>query len=231
MAAVRFGRDVEREALHAGPGSLTCLAMALCSAFAMGSANASLIGDEVTLGHYAPDAATAVIGASPPATFNVAAGASDIYTFYNSHPFGYLVDLEASSIRADFNYLSSAAGTWPDRYDVVTCIVGCTIQTVLMSFNGLAVSGLNDSSGHPLQDVVVNTNMVGWNSSRLAFGADSVSFDWKGLSFDNSTYLEANLTFGPVGPAVPEPGTAALMLMGLVGLGFAARVGRQWPSA
>ena len=173
-----------------------------------GTANATLIGDTVTVGHEGP-----MMGAPPPSFFPVVVGTSDIYTFYWSN-------VEADSIYVTFDYLPVSA-TW--AAETMSCVATWPFDcsSVPLSFNGLVVSGLNDSSGNVLQNVVVSSNMVGWDSSRLAFGSDYVMFDWKGLSFDPSTYLTATLDFGQA--SVPEPGSLGLMLAGISMLGFAPR--------
>lgn len=202
------------------------IAVALCAVCTMwvGTVNATLVGDTVTVGHYSPDSSTPQIGATPPSSFTVVAGNTDIYTFYNSYPFGYRVNVEAASILVDFNYLFDAAGTWAADYQSCSFSPPFQCSTVPISFNGLGVSGLNDSSGNALQGILVDTNMASWDASRLSFGNDFASFDWKGLSFDTTTYFNATLDFGqaPIS-AVPEPETYAMLLVGLGLLGFMAR--------
>ena len=95
--------------------TLGYIAIALCAVSTMwvGTVNATLVGDTVTVGHYSPDNTTPQIGATPPSTFSVEAGNADIYTFYNSYPYGYRANVEAASILVDFNYLQAPnAGTW-----------------------------------------------------------------------------------------------------------------------
>ena len=226
------------------------LGAALCAVALLGPgiANATLVGDMVKVGHYAPNTSTPLGGDTSPSTFAVQTGIADRYTFYNSYPWGYQVNVEANSILLDFNYLHGAVATWEDRRTDTsfTCLGGppCTITetTVLFDFNGLIVSDLDDSSGNPLQSVTVSTNMVGWDSSRLSFGGNFVRFDWKGLTtnsdlyewngVDNvltkpATYFNATLDFGGTVAAVPEPETYAMMLAGLGLLGVVARRRKQ----
>lgn len=192
-----------------------------------GAAHATLVGDTVTVGHYTPDLVTPMPGAvSPPSTFVVTDGSADLYTFYWSYPFGYRVNVEAGSIQVDFSYIIGDGETATWSYPVITScmpLVGCTESPG--SFNGLAVSGLDDSSGNPLQGVQVATNMAGWNASRLSYGDDYVRFDWQGLSFTRDTYLNATLDFGQATPPapVPEPGIYALLGLGLGLLGWTGR--------
>ena len=195
-------------------GSISAALLIIFTLWA-GTANATLIGDTVTVGHEGP-----MGGATPPSTFAVADGTSDIYTFYWSYPYAYQVNVEADSIYVTFDYLPGS-GTWADEGYSCSFTPPFECGPVPVSFNGLVVSGLNDSSGNVLQNVLVSSNMVGWDSSRLAFGSDYVMFDWKGLSFDPSIYLTATLDFGSA--SVPEPGSLGLMLAAISMLGFVPR--------
>jgi PEP-CTERM motif len=231
----------------------SCVAAALCAIGTMGAGpvHATLVGDTVTVGHYSPDTTSPPSGATPPDSFMVVAGSADLYTFYHSYPYGYQVNVEANSIFVDFNYLFGATATWADSVTNIewTCTaysgIYCseytqTSTTVPYSFNGLVASDLNDSSGNALQGVLVDTNMAGWDSSRLSFGGDYVQFDWKGLSFTSNiwnadqtsiitpaTYFNATLDFGGTTAPVPEPEIYAMLGLGLGLMGWVGRRRKQ----
>jgi len=209
-----------------------------CAAAALGlcvlplGANATLIGDAVTLGHYAPDmsAPSTMCGVYPSPT-TVAAGDSDEAVVYCSYPYGYNVNVEADSILIDYTHLFDVSGTWWDSQTECAWnddFTSFDCADVPISFNGLHVSDLDDSSGNPLLSVSVDTNMAGWNTSMLTFGADEVWFDWKGLSFDGGTYFNATLVFGSSSTSVPEPASTLLFVGGLAAL---AALRKRKPSA
>ncbi|MBI2400035.1 MAG: PEP-CTERM sorting domain-containing protein, partial [Deltaproteobacteria bacterium] len=196
------------------------LAMAFC--IGAGTAEATLIGDDVTVIHYtAPDGSLIQVGTSPLPT-TVTADDSDTVIAYGSYPYGYKVNVGADNILVDYNYLFDASGTWWDTYTTVVFDPFPNVVTNPITFNGLRVSDLNDSSGNALQGVTVDTNMAGWNTSMLSFGSDYAYFDWKGLSFDTATYFNATLDFslatsGGGSTSVPEPSTLLLIGSGLAG--------------
>ena len=200
------------------------LAMAFC--LGAGTAEATLIGDDVTVIHYtAPDGSLIQVGTSPLPT-TVTADNSDIVTAYGSYPWGYRVNVGADDILVDFAYLFGASATWWDTYTTVEFnpeTFNFDVTTHPVDFNGLRVSDLDDSSGNALQGVTVDTNMAGWNTSMLSFGSDYAFFDWKGLSFNTATYFNATLEFRgatDVGStSVPEPSTLLLIGSCLAGFG------------
>ncbi|TAJ94407.1 MAG: PEP-CTERM sorting domain-containing protein [Gammaproteobacteria bacterium] len=179
-------------------------------------ANATLVGDAVSLDHYAPGPSY-MCGTFPSPT-TVVTGATDLAVVYCSYPWGYNVNVEADSILIDYTHLHDVSGTWWDTTLVCEPVFPFTCAPAPLSFNGLRVSDLDDSSGNPLTSVSVATNMAGWNTSMLSFDADEIWFDWKGLSFDGSTYFNATLVFGSGPTSVPEPASTLLFVGGIAGL-------------
>ncbi len=161
-----------------------------------GFVEASLIGDEVIIGHYYPDDSTCLYPYTGPVTKTVQNSPTPEWTYdrqlWNEFNL-YSVNVEASSIYVDF----LGSETWSG-----------------ITFNGLIVSDLDYNAGYSLKGVSIVTNLSGWNASRLSYEDDLVGFNWQGLSFTDSTYLDATLTFQPV----PIPGAAWLLGSGLIGL-------------
>jgi len=151
-----------------------------------------LVGDTVTVEHDTDS--TPIFG---PQSVEVVDGTTDTVAVYNS----YDVNVEAYSIDVDF----TRSTHWSDLY----------------AFNGLVVRSLDDSSGNPLQGVTIDTNMSGWDASRLAFTGNQVSFNWKGLYFTTDTYFDASLDFDQ--NTVPIPGAVWLLGSGLIGLAAVRR--------
>ena len=189
-----------------------------------GVAAATLIGDSVTVGHY-----TGIGYGIGPLTgslqsITVAGGINDL-TEFQGPPQGqvfsgkYLVDVGANKLSVDFSSTSSFRTTYgPIEVDPYTGEpIGGPGGT--FSFNGLMVGNLNDSSGASLQSVIVNTNILGWGSSRVNFTGDSVAFDWKGLGLiTTANYFDAELVFAP--PAVrPAPYTGPTLIGDTVTVG------------
>jgi hypothetical protein len=106
----------------------------------IGRADASLVGDTVTIDHLFPDNATSLNGDGWPASVVVEAGIGDMATFYFGYPYAYNVNVEASSIIVDYNHLQGAADTWPDNCFLFSCEFGAVV-----TFDGLSVSNLNDN--------------------------------------------------------------------------------------
>ena len=64
----------------------------------------------------------------------------------------------------------------------------------------------------PIQKIHIDTNLQGWDDSRLAYTPDSFKFNWAGLSAEQDTYFNAKFQFensnpGNNHPSAPEPST------------------------
>jgi hypothetical protein len=156
-----------------------------------GWAQASLIDDQVLVEHHFPFF-DSVDEASGGGEVTVQDGTTEIFGMH----FGvYDVDIEESSLDVNFtktNQFSSA------------------------DFNALVLSDLDDSEpGYILLGVDVDTDMTGWDDSRLIFGDDFAGFNWQGLTVDDNTDFTAFFEFGP--NPIPIPATLLLFVTGIVG--------------
>jgi hypothetical protein len=86
------------------------------------------------------------------------------------------------------------------------------------SFSGFVVTDLTQNFTSPYT-VDVGTTMSGLTNANIMSSGNSVSVNWQGLSFDQSTVVE--LTAG--GAAVPEPATVALFGFGLIAVAASRR--------
>ena len=81
----------------------------------------------------------------------------------------------------------------------------------------------NLDPGFTIGNVILTTNIVGLDASRVTFGGSWVQVNMAGLSLTNTSatnredYFNLTLTSG-----VPEPSTWAMMILGFLGVGFMA---------
>ena len=94
------------------------------------------------------------------------------------------------------------------------------------TFNGWVLSDETDSLAAILGvSIDPASNLGGFSMSNISFTNDSITVNWQGLNFTDSTVLSLNVAFG--NSAVPEPGTWAMMLLGFGAAGLALRLGRK----
>ena len=165
-----------------------------------GFAQASLIDDQVDVYHRFPFFSIPD-EASGGDTVTVEAGTKD--DIITLHYGVYQVDIEESSVIVDF--LKKNQFGDPGLFD----------------FAGLVLTDLDFGPGYILLGVDVDTNMKGWDESRLTFGDDFVGFNWQGLSVDGDTNFTTLLDFGPI--PMPIPPTLLLFATGIAGFVFFRR--------
>ena len=95
---------------------------------------------------------------------------------------------------------------------------GTSATWTVASFNGLVISGIDSI----LSNFVVTTNFAGWDDSRFTSTADSLRFNWNGLSFDSNTFFQLAFSDGDT-HQVPEPAPIALLTLGLTGIWFSRK--------
>jgi hypothetical protein len=164
-----------------------------------GFAQASLIDDLVDIEHHFPLFGTVDVSSGGGQDILVTSG-----TEVQGMHFGvYDVNVEADSVIVDF--LKENQFGDPGVFD----------------YNGLVLSDLDFEPDYILLGVDVDTNMAGWDESRLMFGDDFAGFNWQGLSVDGSTNFTAFFDFGP--NPIPIPATLLLFVSGIAGFALIRR--------
>lgn len=79
-----------------------------------------------------------------------------------------------------------------------------------------------------ITDVIVTTDLEGYDDSRTSFTGDSVSLNWESLPFNPDTVLEIELvTSQTTSQTVPEPSTLLTIFSAGTALGFGAAFKRK----
>jgi hypothetical protein len=158
-----------------------------------GFAQASLIDDLVDIEHHFPFFGTVDAASGGGQEILVTSGIE----VQGMHFGVYDVDVEEASVIVDF--------LKPNQFG----------NPGVFDYSGLVVSDLDFEPGYILLGVDVDTDMAGWDESRLIFGDDFAGFNWQGLSVDGDTNFTAFFDFGP--NPIPIPPTLLLFVSGIAG--------------
>ncbi len=164
-------------------------------------AHATLIGDLVSVEYHFPSLGSIF----EEHLTTVQAGSTDSVTLLAGTLTPATVNVEESSVRIDFA---------PVTFNPVA------------TFNGIFIRDLDFSGAPgPIVGLQIATNASGWNDSFASFTSDSIALNYVSLgTLQDGFSMTVDLV---VQQETPEPGTLALMVLGLSALGAAARRSRR----
>jgi hypothetical protein len=165
-----------------------------------GGAHAGLIGTQMDVGYYTPDTSSPYAPAVfSPSHFTVGAGQETIGDVEGVT--NILVDFSDSTLSITFDTILGSP-TWNTA-----------------SFNGVTFTAASFLGiGSALVDP--STSMAGFDNARVSYTDHQILLNWQGLSYVDGTTVTINFTSAS---AVPEPGTLALLGLGLAGLAWRRR--------
>jgi hypothetical protein len=159
---------------------------------------ATLVGDSISASYGFPDAATVPTGffSYSPSTFTVDAGVESVLSIASNSPPGtndtINVDFSANALTFTFE---TAASRSPG------------------TFNGPEFTVLSGNPFDPISSVVIS----GGQTVNAAIVGGVLEVNWQNQLFAQGDTVVVNFS-----PAVPEPSTWAMLLLGFAGVGFMA---------
>lgn len=173
---------------------------------ATSTAQAGLIGKELTVDYFLPSLGTTYpLSDASPQTFTVGPGVETVVTIENI--LSIAVDFDDDSVSFYFDKLDAYFSQWNSA-----------------AFNGLVFTLVGPGPlGISAFEVTPGLYMPGFDASRITVTTNSIAFNWQGLRYDPDSPDNSGDGIAVSARLVPEPGILVLLGGGLLTLGATMR--------